>query len=430
MANTAEANATGRASLQGIEGLIFDLVYKSLSPEQLASWLGTPLELASSQGNLHLVQKLLRGGGDVGISLHRAVRGGHEGIVSALLDGGASCNNKDGDGDAPLHIASEFGHDDIVRSLLARGADKDSQDIAGRSPLHLAAEYDHPAVAEVLLGANADLEVRFDEDDIDDDDERIETSPLDMAAAKGHLGVLRAIIEHGGEEVLNAGDFRGHTALHHAARSGKTCAIDALVEAGAVQSPSAFGSTPLHFAATWSNSEATLALLRHGAEPNAQTLAGNTPLHWAVEYAGMPGSSETVEVLLRWGADETMRNANGCTPEDNLGDNVDESEVVVEEVERVKALLLQAPAERAWRRRGLLVLCRAHPDRVGFGLARPHLKRPPAEDVRKAAPKTRSRAKLAAAEAGIAAHQDWSWAAGWVLGLEEEGLFRTIVGYL
>lgn len=430
MANTAEANSTGRASLQGVEGLIFDLVYKSLSPEQWASWLEAPLELASSQGNLHLAQKLLRAGGEVGISLHRAVRGGHAGIVSALLDGGASCNNKDGDGDAPLHIASEVGHADIARSLLARGADKDSQDIRGRAPLHLAAEYDNLAVAEALLGANADLEVRFDEDDIDDEDERIETSPLDMAAAKGHLGVLRAIIEHGGEAVLNAGDFRGHTALHHAARSDETGAIDALVEAGAVQSPSTFGSTPLHFAATWSNAEATLALLRHGAAVSAQTLAGDTPLHWVAEYAGMPGSADTVAVLLRWGADETMRNTSGDTPQDKLGDNVDESELVVEEVERVKALLLQAPAERAWRRRGLLVLCRSHPDRVGVRLARPHRKRPPDEDARTTSPKTRSRAKRAAAEAGSAGHQEWSWAAGWVLGLEEEGLFRTIVGYL
>lgn len=415
--------------------MIFDLVYQALSAEQCASWLEAPLELASSQGNVSLAQKLLRAGGEIGISLHRAVRGGHEEVVGALLDGGASCNNKDGDGDAPLHIAAEVGHADIARSLLLRGADKDSQDIRGRAPLHLAAEYDYLAVAEVLLGANADLDVRFDEDDIDDDDERIETSPLDMAAAKGNLGVLRAIIEHGGSAALNAVDFRGHTALHHASRSGAVGAIDALVEAGAAISPSAYGSTPLHFAATWSNFDATLALLRHGAAVSPRTVAGDTPLHWVAEYAGMEGSSATVAVLLRWGADETMRNANGCTPEDMLGDNVDESEVVAEEVERVKALLLRAPAERAWRRRGLLVLCRAYPDRVRP--VRQHRKRPPDETARTtAAPKTRSRAKRAAAEAGSAGRQegggggDWRSAAGWVLGLEEEGLFRTIVGYL
>eukprot|EP00752_Nemacystus_decipiens_P011337 g10074.t1 len=434
MVNTAGANSTGRASLRGVEGLVFDLVYQALSLEQWASWLEAPLELAASQGNVSLAQKLLRAGGEIGISLHRAVRGGHAEVVGALLDGGASCNNKDGDGDAPLHIASAVGHADIARSLLLRGADKDSLDIRGRAPLHVAAEYGHLAVAEVLLGANADLNIRFDEDDEYDDDERIETSPLDMAAATGHLDILRAIVHHGGAAALNAVDHRGHTALHHASRSGAVGSINSLVEAGAVIAPSAYGSTPLHFAATWSNAEATLALLRHGAEVSPQTVAGNSPLHWVTEYAGMPGSAENVAVLLRWGADETMRNATGFTPGDLVGHNVDESDVVAEEVERVKALLLQAPAERAWRRRGLLVLCRAHLDRVRpWGQLR---KGPSEEAVRTAPPKTRSRAKRAAAEAGRADQQgggeggDWRSAAGWVLGLEEEGLFRTIVGYL
>lgn len=422
--------------------MIFDLVHQAFSPEQWASWLEAPLELASAQGNVILAQRLLRAGGEIGISLHRAVRGGHEGVVSALLDGGASCNNKDGDGDAPLHIACEVGGADNVRALLLKGADKDSQDIRGRSPLHLAAEHGHLAAAEVLLGANTDLGLRFDEDEEEDDNDRIETSPLDMAAAKGHLGVLRAIVGHGGEETLNAVDFRGHTALHHAARSGEVGAIDALVGAGAVQAPSAYGSTPLHFAATWSNAEATLALLRHGAAVSPQTIVGETPLHWVAEYAGFPGSSETVAVLLRWGADETMEDAHGCTPGDKLGRNVDESEVVEDEIERVRALLRRAPAERAWRRRGFLVLCRAHPDRVRR-LTRQHRRRATDEAVRTAAPKTRSRAKwvaaaaAAAAAAGSAGHCreggngcDWSSAAGWVLGLEEEGLFRAIVGYL
>lgn len=414
--------------------MIFDLVCQAFSPEQWASWLEAPLELASSQGNVTLAQKLLRAGGEIGISLHRAVRGGHEEVVNALLDGGASCNNKDGDGDAPLHIASEAGHADIARSLLLKGADKDARDIRGRAPLHLAAEHDHLAVAEVLLSADADLDARFDEDEDEDDDERIETSPLDMAASKGHLGVLRAIIEHGGAAALDAVDFRGHTALHHAARSGAVDAIDTLVEAGAAQMPSAYGSRPLHFAATWAHAEATLALLKHGAAVSPLTAAGDTPLHWVTEYAGMPGSAETVAVLLRWGADETMQNAHGHTPEEKLGLNLDESEVVEEEVERVKMLLRRAPAERAWRRRGLLVLCRAHPDRVQ--LTRHHRRRSTEDSIRTSAPKTRSRARKAAAEAGGAGHEQGceggslSRAVGWVLGLEEEGLFRTIVGYL
>ncbi len=37
---------------------------------------------------------------------------------------------------------------------------------------------------------------------------------------------------------------------------------------------------------------------------------------------------------------------------------------VPEHEQRVRNLLARAPADRAWRRRGLMVLCRAHPDRL------------------------------------------------------------------
>lgn len=42
----------------------------------------------------------------------------------------------------------------------------------------------------------------------------------------------------------------------------------------------------------------------------------------------------------------------------------EEEDRLAEDVERVHELLVNAPAVRAWRRRGYPVLCRAHPDRV------------------------------------------------------------------
>ncbi len=429
------AGTTGRARLRGAEGLIFDLVWKAFTPEQWASWLEAPLELASSQGDVNLARKLVRAGGEIGISLHEAVRGGHVAVVSALLDNGASASNKDGNGDSPLHIAAEVGQSEIARSLLVHGADKNTLDIRGRAPLHLAAEFDRLAVAQVLLNADADLNVRFDEDE--DEDDQIHSSPLDMAAGLGHLGVLKAMIEHGGETAVKSSDYRGHTALHHAGRSGDVGAIDMLVEAGAeVNAASTYGSTPLHFSATWSNVDATRALLRHGAPVNSQTIRGETALHWVSEFAGTPGSSGTVAVLLRGGANETLRDCDGHRAEDMVARKEDEWDRVEAEIESVKLLLRKAPSERAWRRRGFLALCRAFPDRVQLAprsvdtaVAHPRKTKP-------AAPRTRSRVKRAALEEAKDVGGDdedgegWSSVAGWVLGLEEEGLFRTIVGYL
>lgn len=99
-------------------------------------------------------------------------------------------------------------------------------------------------------------------------------------------------------------------------------------------------------------------------------------------------------------------------------------------------LLANTPADRAWRRRGYLTMCRAHPDR----LQRREIDHP---DVGMA-PRTRSRSKLATAGASSrgggggegtveegAVCGSWAVVVARVLRLDEEGgLFRTIVGYL
>lgn len=65
----------------------------------------------------------------------------------------------------------------------------------------------------------------------------------------------------------------------------------------------------------------------------------------------------------RWGADETSQNEEGRTAAevvgiyavDNDGTTARERE---DQVYRVRRLLREAPADRAWRRRGFVVLCR------------------------------------------------------------------------
>ena len=49
---------------------------------------------------------------------------------------------------------------------------------------------------------------------------------------------------------------------------------------------------------------------------------------------------------------------------DIMGVCVAEEDQLAEDLERVHGLLVNAPADRAWRRRGYLVLCNAHPDSV------------------------------------------------------------------
>ena len=76
-----------------------------------------------------------------------------------------------------------------------------------------------------------------------------------------------------------------------------------------------YGAASLHMAARNSTDPAVLeTLIRHGAEVNATTNRGNTPLHWA---AGVRESSrydpEFLEVLLRNGAEVDARDGDGNT---------------------------------------------------------------------------------------------------------------------
>ena len=75
------------------------------------------------------------------------------------------------------------------------------------------------------------------------------------------------------------------TPLHKAARQGDTEAIVALIDAGA--DPNAKddsgGDTPLHQAAKGGHAKAIAALLAAGADPNAKDIVGFTPVHQAAE---------------------------------------------------------------------------------------------------------------------------------------------------
>lgn len=68
------------------------------------------------------------------------------------------------------------------------------------------------------------------------------------------------------------------------------------------------GSTPLMYAALYGNSDSVQLLLKSGADPNARNDAGATALMWAVEDA------DTTRLLLRQGADVKARSADGLTP--------------------------------------------------------------------------------------------------------------------
>ncbi len=300
-----------RAVLEGLEVEIFNLVASSATPEQWKEWLRMPLERAAARGNIDLFNKLLGAGAD---------------------------------GSAAVHVAAESGHDGMVSTLLMRGVDKDALDDGKNTPLIHAADEGHLRVVTTLLAAGADCKVRNNDG----------YSALDYAASKGHVNVFQAILGHGAN--VNARNDDGYTALHMAARSDQACVVDALVEAGAdVELMCNLDTTPLANAALFSSCKAMLALRQCGAEIHARDKFGSTALHLAC-FGKRRGLEVAVDLLLRWGADETAVNNDGQTPADVLlnfdfGDGDDKEPAKHDEVERTRLLLLRAPADRAWRSR-------------------------------------------------------------------------------
>lgn len=186
---------------------------------------------------------------------------------------------------------------------------------------------------------------------------------MKWASYKGNVDVVRAFIQHGVD--VNSVDPTGLTALHDAVRKDHADVVDILLEAGAnIDQQSDFGWTPLHLALTSGAPQATLALLKRGATVDLRNTRGRAPLHVGAARTGKYGVDECVNRMLIWGAEEKFVDNDGQTAADLIGREVDGNELTPEEFERVQKLLESAPADKAWRRRGLMVLCRAHPDRL------------------------------------------------------------------
>ena len=445
-----------REELRGEEIAIFDRMAKSMTSTQWAEWLKVPLELAAAHGDVILSKKLVGAGAEVGNALHAAIRERHEEVVTSLVENAADVGREDEDNETPLHVAlrpngARTEHccdgdctwcETVVRLLLRKGADPNVMGPLG-SPLHYACTYRLLGATTALLEAGADLNVRVCID-CDNDDSR---SVLDTAAGQGTAEIVRALIEHGADVGIAGPD--GDTPLHHAAYSRFAEVADVLIEAGAsTEARNSYNQTPLHVAAGRLNLTMVRAFLKHGLDANDRCQYAQTPLHEAaVRAVSEPRrrreAADVVDLLLRSGADETLVDDDGKTAGDLANEELEENTESEDEdedelegdtkhevaVERVRALLANAPADKAWRRRSCWVLCRAHPDRLQGDLLRPQKTRTCGRTRRV----TRSSVRALRARAEIdlkSTGGSWANAAVWMLGLGEDAIFRTIVGYL
>jgi ankyrin repeat protein len=113
----------------------------------------------------------------------------------------------------------------------------------------------------------------------------------------------------------------GDTPLHAAAAGYRNDIARALIKNGAnVNAENRRGATPIHYAAdggpvfrSWNpeaQAEMIALLIKNGASPNALDKSGIAPLHRAVRQR----CPKAVDSLLRNGADVRLKNKSGSTP--------------------------------------------------------------------------------------------------------------------
>jgi len=230
-----------------------------------------------------------------------AARLGRLALVDRLLAAGADPDVGDIalDEASPLHQAARGGHADVARRLLAAGANPDKRNARGFTALHLAALYGRPAVAVVLLDAGTDPAIRS----VDPDPSIGEYTAFDFAVEQDRPVVADSLLGR----APDAADRLAQAALHDDAEG-----VRRLVAAGAdPDAPSTPGTTPLALAARFGRVEAVRALLAAGADPGrrAPDRYGATPLMQAAQG----GHAEVIGLLLAAGADVDARDRYGST---------------------------------------------------------------------------------------------------------------------
>jgi ankyrin repeat protein len=203
---------------------------------------GTPLSLASFNGQIEIVKFLIEKGADVDVKdnagwspLIWASATNHAEIAKLLIDKGAQINEKNNQGQTPLMFASKWGYIEIVKLLIDKEAEINMQMNDGWTALMDSIDSGHIEIARLLIEKGADVNLKSKL-------RRLEVSEgksmqfggwtaLMAAAFKGHIEIVKLLIDKGAD--VNAKDEQGQTPLTVAKQWKRSEIIRLLQEAGA-----------------------------------------------------------------------------------------------------------------------------------------------------------------------------------------------------
>lgn len=257
--------------------------------------------------------------------LHIAVKHQSINVIKVLLQHGASIEAKNGIGQTPMHMAFY-----MARSLYPSKSSLKIIDLllfhlkktlinlidrSGLSYFHIACTRDQPDVVKhfLLCDVNVNSQVSF---------ESLKFSgytPLHFAIESKQKSIIDLLLNHGASTTIKNKNQETpfYFAFHHLYTEIQI--FDSILTKFVpknVNPSNNFGITHFHVACITSNVEAIEAFLQNDVEINAAVdlesskCAGYTPLHFAVDF----NSKKTVELLLQYGADVSLKDKEGFTP--------------------------------------------------------------------------------------------------------------------
>ncbi len=310
---------------------------------------------AAAEGHADVVRALLDKGAGVDqgstsgfTSLMFAARKGDLPTARALVERGANVNAVSKDGSSPLLVAVVRGHEELSRFLLGQKANVNASD-AGYTALHWVAgtwetstTFDYRftdgewaamigipsrasklSLLKVLIEAGADVNARTTKSPPrygftlfgQQQSALVGATPFFLAALVADVEVMKALVAAGADPIL--ADADGTTPLMVAAGRARVDNESRVTEAEAlaavrlaldlrndVQATNKLGETALHAAALAGLNSIVELLVERGADVNAKTKAGRTPVNTAegtVVAMQLVVRPETVALLKKLG---------------------------------------------------------------------------------------------------------------------------------